>query len=430
MAPTEDLTKIKNLLSNTDVIESRTRDQASRKWKNYKLTNVISFVALHKEVSVGCRDTVLPDPLLKNRSVRCLIFEEFIRNDNLFPFRSLALILNENRRLQEENSKIFNLFPEKSGQTDTANVRGVCMQDITAVEDIVHADFFLYDIDTLDGSMIGELLRRCVGKYSNTVQLLRCNRYFCYFFKINGLSETFCCLPSDQFIKKADNRKRQFSTCKERNKRVFPENVYQLRNFLLEKLDSFIIPCSDDQKHFKKMAIFGFEKVCLQQDTVCDTNATTWIGMHVLISVSISSISLKEPIFPGTTNRETLVESFVDALEGLATHSKTAKELKFLETETSVKSNLNQSFLALNQCRSRKEPVSEFKDGCIGNEEEQDILTQFLQTKRNQLIDFQDHIENFATFFQSLVSPAQKMTLIQQTVSCYLSSLMNVGMNQ
>ena len=89
VATTEDLTKINNLLSNTDVIESCTRERANTKWKFCQLTNVSIFAILLKEVPMGCKDTVLPDPLMKNFSVECLTFEESTRkpcNDHLCPF--------------------------------------------------------------------------------------------------------------------------------------------------------------------------------------------------------------------------------------------------------------------------------------------------------------------------------------------------------
>ena len=54
------------------------------------------------------------------------------------------------------------------------------MEDVAIVEDIVQADFFLYDIDIVDGSMIGEVDRWNVGKHSNTVQLLRYDSHICY----------------------------------------------------------------------------------------------------------------------------------------------------------------------------------------------------------------------------------------------------------
>ena len=52
----------------------------------YKLTNLTVFAALLKDIPMGCRDAVLPDPLLKNHSVNCLTFEQNTRqpyNDNL-----------------------------------------------------------------------------------------------------------------------------------------------------------------------------------------------------------------------------------------------------------------------------------------------------------------------------------------------------------
>ena len=79
--------------------------------------------------------------------------------------------LHGNERLESETSELFNLFLEKTGGTGPANFRGVCMEDIAIVEDIIQADIFLYDMHIVDGSMIGELARRSVRKHSNTVRL-------------------------------------------------------------------------------------------------------------------------------------------------------------------------------------------------------------------------------------------------------------------
>ena len=70
VATTEDLTIDKILLRYTDVIDSGTKERANRNWKFYKLANVTIFAALLKEDPIGCNDTVLPDPLLKNDSVK------------------------------------------------------------------------------------------------------------------------------------------------------------------------------------------------------------------------------------------------------------------------------------------------------------------------------------------------------------------------
>ena len=107
VATTEDLTKVKNLINNIDVIESCTKERGNTKRKFHKLTIVPIFTALLKEVPMGCKDTVLPDPLLKNPSVRCLTYEENIRqpyNDNLCLLRALVMHLRGNDRLVDETS--------------------------------------------------------------------------------------------------------------------------------------------------------------------------------------------------------------------------------------------------------------------------------------------------------------------------------------
>ena len=112
----------------------------------HNLTNVTMFAALLKDVPKGCKHTLLPDPLLKNHSVKCLTFEESTQkacNHNLGLFRALVLHLHGNERLEGETSKLFNLFHEKTGGTDPSNFRGVCMEDFAAVVDNVQADFFL-----------------------------------------------------------------------------------------------------------------------------------------------------------------------------------------------------------------------------------------------------------------------------------------------
>ena len=81
--------------------------------------------------------------------------------------------------------------------------------------------------------------------------------------------------------------------------------------------------------------------------------------------------------------------SFVDALDGLATRSKTQIKLKILEVETSVKTKLDQIFSTLNQHRCHKEPVLEFEDECIkeeADEKEEDLSTQYIQIEEFNLL--------------------------------------------
>ena len=127
--------------------------------------------------------------------------------------------------------------------------------------------------------------------------------------------------------------------------------MFQLREILFDKLDSFSSPYSDDQNLLKNNAPFDFESICLQENNFRDTDTTTWISKHVQISVSISLNLIEQPIFLCNSNPGALVESFVDAVDELATQGKVQMKLKFLEAENSVNSKLDQNFSSLNQRR-------------------------------------------------------------------------------
>ena len=90
-----------------DTVDLCRRDRTNTKRKFYNLTNLTVSAPLLKDVPMGCKDSVLPEPLLKNQNVNCLTFEKKTRkpyNDNLCLFRAVAVHLFGNERLEEETS--------------------------------------------------------------------------------------------------------------------------------------------------------------------------------------------------------------------------------------------------------------------------------------------------------------------------------------
>ena len=352
----DDLAKLKDLLNKTDVIESCSRERMNTKWRFYQLTNLTVFAASLKDVPMGCKDTVSPEQLLKNCTINCLTFEENIRqpyNDNLCLFRALALHLNGNQRLEEQTSKIFNLFISKMDGLSADQFQAVHMNDIPFVEDLLTLNIVLYDIDIVDGNNIGELARRSVQKYENTVRLLRYNNHICYVNNVNAVFQSFRCPNCDTFFNRSFNLERHLITCSERVKNVYLKNVYQIRETLFDKLDSFGIKYTSEQKLFKNLAIFHFESICVQKETFRDSNTTTWIGKHVPISVSISSNLVEEPNFISNSDPHHLVASFLGALENLASQNKAKIKNLFLDIKTTLKIKLGNILEKLTQRHNR-----------------------------------------------------------------------------
>ena len=150
--------------------------------------------------------------------------------------------------------------------------------------------------------------------------------------------------------------------CSERVKHIYPKNVYQLRETLFDKLDSFDIQYTDDQKLFNNQAVFDFESICIPEEKFKNTETITWMGKHVPISVSISSNLIAKPIFLCNSNPRELFESFIDAVEGLATQSKAQRKLKLLAEETAVRSKLTRTLKSFNERCCRNQRVFDFED--------------------------------------------------------------------
>ena len=105
-----DMTNLKNTMQKLDIVDLCTRERANTKRKFCKHTNLTIFASLLKDVTMGCKDTVLPEPFLENHNVSCLTFERNTRqpyNYNLCLFRALALHLHGKERLEEATSKLF-----------------------------------------------------------------------------------------------------------------------------------------------------------------------------------------------------------------------------------------------------------------------------------------------------------------------------------
>ena len=111
---------------------------------------------------MDCKNAVLPEPLLENYTINCLTFEENTRqpyNDNLCLFRAPALHMHGNQRLEEEASKLLNLFINKMDGLCVDQFQGDHLNVTSFVEDVLTLNIVLFDINIVDGNIIGELVR-------------------------------------------------------------------------------------------------------------------------------------------------------------------------------------------------------------------------------------------------------------------------------
>ena len=166
------------------------------------------MAAFHKDVTIVCKDAILPEPLLKNHTVNGLTYDENTRKpyrDNLCFFRAPALHLHRNQRLEEKITGISNLFKRRMDGLSPSQFHGVHMNNIPIVKNRLLLQILLYEINIVEGNIIGELVRWSMQKHEYTVRLLRYNNHIYYVSNINATFQFFCCPHCDTFFKKPFN---------------------------------------------------------------------------------------------------------------------------------------------------------------------------------------------------------------------------------
>ena len=169
------------------------------------------------------------------------------------------------------------------------------------------------------------------------MRLLRYNNLKSYVNNIHAVFQSFRCPDCDTFFNTTFNLQQILTICSDWVKNVYPTNVYQTQETLLDKFDSFEIEYTNEPTLFKKLAIFDFESICVQEESFKNTDTTKWIGKVIPILVSISTILVKEPIFHCNSDPHHLVISFISALENLALQCKTIMKNLFCDIKTTIK---------------------------------------------------------------------------------------------
>ena len=157
-------------------------------------------------------------------------------------------------------------------------------------------------------------------------------------------------------------------SCKDRIQHVYPKSVYTLRETLFDKLGGF---GTRYQKRFKNLAVIDFESICVPSNELRGTNTTTWIGEQEAISLSVSSNLIQEPILLCNKDPKTLIASFAEALEELASNSKAETLQKISSIGNAIKTRVNSIFEKLNGRKNESIPMIEF---------------HYIEEKKNNLI--------------------------------------------
>ena len=149
-----DLITIQGKVEKIDIVEQGTQELRNTKWRFKLIFNVTISAALLKNIPMGCPDSILPERLLKNHSVNCLLSnkdEEPYKN-HFCLFRALTMYMNRHNDLDSHTSRYFSEFVSKSGY-DPKSFRGFSVEYLAVVEEIVQRNILIYHFDIQKGNI-------------------------------------------------------------------------------------------------------------------------------------------------------------------------------------------------------------------------------------------------------------------------------------
>ena len=278
-------------IKETDVLQWAIAQRPNSDWVVELVTNVTFFLNRIIHHPIGCVGVNLPDYVKHNKAIVGLEKDHHRNatyNDNLCLFRCLAL--HQGCDVRHLEATVVTLYAK---YTDTLvhDFAGVKIDDLSKIEATFGVNVVVYKLDEItDGTTVGELVRRSLCQFTDTMTLNLYETHFSYIRDINMYCHSYRCSRCDESLWKYPSLlKRHELTCEGGIRRVYKGGVYRPPASIFERLDDEGIIVSPVLRYFPYRATFDFECYFSDERLPTNTDHVEWIARHVPLSVSVAS---------------------------------------------------------------------------------------------------------------------------------------------
>ena len=278
-------------IEETDVLQWAIAQRPNSDWVVELVTNVTFFLNRIIHHPIGCVGVNLPDYVKHNKAIVGLEKDHHRNatyNDNLCLFRCLAL--HQGCDVRHLEATVVTLYAK---YTDTLvhDFAGVTIDDLSKIEATFGVNVVVYKLDEItDGTTVGELVRRSLCQFTDTMTLNLYETHFSYIRDINMYCHSYRCSRCDESLWKYPSLlKRHELTCEGGIRRVYKGGVYRPPASIFERLDDEGIIVSPVLRYFPYRATFDFECYFSDERLPTNTDHVEWIARHVPLSVSVAS---------------------------------------------------------------------------------------------------------------------------------------------
>ena len=277
-------------IQESDILQWAIAQRPNSDWVCEHVTNATFFLNKIIQHPIGCVDVVLPDYVKNNKAIVGLTKDEHgvTYNDNLCLFRCLALHRGcDVRRLE---TTVVTLYAK---YTDTLvhDFAGVTIDDLSKIAATFGVNVVVYKLDEItDGTTVGELVRRSLCQFTDTMTLNLYETHFSYIRDINMYCHSYRCSRCGESLWKYPSLlHRHESTCEAGVNRIYKGGVYRPPASIFERLDDEGIIVSPVLRYFPYRATFDFECYFSDERLPVNSDKLQWSARHVPLSVSVAS---------------------------------------------------------------------------------------------------------------------------------------------
>ena len=217
-------------IKETDVLQSAIAQRPNSDWVVELVTNVTFFLNRIIHHPIGCVGVTLSDYLKHNKAVVGLAKDEHgaTYNDNLCLFRCLAL--HQGCDVRHLEATVVTLY---ANYTDTLvhDFAGVTIDDLSKIEATFGVNVVVYKLDEItDGTTVGELVRRSLCQFTDTMTLNLYETHFSYIRDINMYCHSYRCSRCGESLWKYPLVLYPWSSTRGRGPKVFVPGTGQVLN--------------------------------------------------------------------------------------------------------------------------------------------------------------------------------------------------------
>ncbi len=267
-------------------------------------------------------ETILPDYIIKNRSIITMGKEYYPEYRNCCMFVALAQFLDASVRPYRHKRTINKMLIQWVKYVKDNKISEVTMSEKASEFEGVEwrhlnhfEDCFKVNIIVMNYS-VESIVTTCYtgqDKYERTMYLNKYETHVSLITSIDNYTKRYQCRHCKRLQSKFHDMERHEKTCKKMTKFRFPSGAYHYFKTVHKELQTVGISVPEKDQFYHWFLVFDFESLLIQTNKTSTTGRTEYISEHIPVSVSLCSnvTGFKEPHFILSEDPKHLVQQMI-----------------------------------------------------------------------------------------------------------------------